>query len=74
MVAFASAASLVAQAINTAPPVTLTVLAGSELMDVLGHDALMDQLREDTGVTLVPTPVGTLAGAEAIVNGGKSVV
>lgn len=45
------------------------MLAGSELMDVLTHPGLMEDLREDTGVTLVPTPVGTLAGAEAIVNG-----
>ncbi len=69
VLAFGVFAALAARAINEQPPVTLTVLAGSELMDVLGNDTLMDQLRAETGVTLVPTPVGTLEGAEAIVNG-----
>lgn len=58
--------------VNSQPrdPVTLKVLAGSELADVMGDDALMADLRSTTGVTLEPTYVGTLQGADSVVNGG----
>ncbi|MFD2796199.1 substrate-binding domain-containing protein [Promicromonospora vindobonensis] len=58
--------------INQQPrnPVTLRVLAGSELADVMGDDELMSDLEAATGITLEPTYVGTLQGADAIVNGG----
>ncbi|GAA4705769.1 Ca-activated chloride channel family protein [Promicromonospora umidemergens] len=51
-------------------PVTLKVLAGSELADVMGDDDLMRDLEAATGITLEPTYVGTLQGADDIVNGG----
>ncbi|WP_129783539.1 vWA domain-containing protein [Promicromonospora panici] len=62
----------VAFLINQRPanPVTLKVLAGSELADVMGSAELMDDLEAETGVTLEPTYVGTLQGADSVVNGG----
>jgi Ca-activated chloride channel family protein len=58
--------------INQRPqdPVTLKVLAGSELADIMGDDELMGDLEARTGVTLEPTYVGTLQGADSVVNGG----
>lgn len=58
--------------INRQPqdPVTLKVLAGSELADIMGDDELMGDLEARTGVTLEPTYVGTLQGADSVVNGG----
>jgi Ca-activated chloride channel family protein len=58
--------------INRQPqdPVTLKVLAGSELADVMGDEELMADLRAATGVSLEPTYVGTLQGADSVVNGG----
>jgi Ca-activated chloride channel family protein len=50
--------------------VTLKVLAGSELADVMGDEELMADLRAATGVSLEPTYVGTLQGADSVVNGG----
>lgn len=58
--------------INRQPqdPVTLKVLAGSELADIMDDDELMGDLEARTGVTLEPTYVGTLQGADSVVNGG----
>ena len=56
--------------LQPADPVTLKVLAGSELVDVIGDDELMGDLEAATGVTLEPTYAGTLQGADSVVNGG----
>ncbi|GAB3163431.1 substrate-binding domain-containing protein [Myceligenerans halotolerans] len=53
-------------------PVTLTVLAGSELESVIENDEVAEDLRRSTGVTLVPTYEGTLQGAETVVSGSPT--
>lgn len=72
------AASLAAVALLTAcssappdgaeggPPVTLRVLAGSELVDL---QPILDEAAGATGVRVELTPTGTLEGAEAITSG-----
>ncbi|CAN5442565.1 substrate-binding domain-containing protein [soil metagenome] len=47
---------------------TLTVLAGSELKDL---EPLFDQIRRNTGVELKMEYIGTLDGAEKLLNGDK---
>lgn len=69
-VAFGTTAVIaVTPASQDQPEVTLTVLAGSELVDVLDNEQLMDDLHDQTGVTLRPTYRGTLEGADEIVSG-----
>ncbi|MBO0609219.1 vWA domain-containing protein [Myceligenerans salitolerans] len=53
-------------------PVTLTVLAGSELESVIENEEIAEDLRRSTGVTLVPTYEGTLQGAESVVSGSPT--
>ncbi|GAA1869478.1 VWA domain-containing protein [Myceligenerans crystallogenes] len=59
----------VTNARNPEEPVTLTVLAGSELRSVVENPEVAESLRRSTGVTLVPTYAGTLQGAESVVGG-----
>jgi len=51
-----------------AAPVTLEIAAGSELRDL---EPLFEQLRKETGVTVVPRYMGTLEGAERIASGER---
>ncbi len=53
------------------PNVALTVVAGSELADVLNDPELMSDLRDQTGVTLDATYRGTLDGADRLVSGER---
>jgi ABC-type molybdate transport system substrate-binding protein len=56
--------------VTPAPPAkTLTVLAGSELKDL---EPLLPDLEKATGYRLSMTYVGSLDGAERIVNGDRS--
>jgi len=52
------------------PESTLGVLAGSELKDL---EPFFGDIEHDTGVRIVPTYVGTIAGADRIASGDKSV-
>jgi Ca-activated chloride channel homolog len=55
---------------STAEPAnTLTVLAGSELKDL---EPMFPDIEKNTGWHLKPTYIGSLDGAQAIVNGDKS--
>ena len=51
---------------ESGPPVTLRVLAGSELRDM---QPLLDEAAKATGVTVEMSYVGTLEGAETVANG-----
>ncbi|MFB7089407.1 substrate-binding domain-containing protein [Streptomyces sp. NPDC056296] len=52
---------------GTAEPGTLRVLASSELTDMA---PVLEQVREDTGVTVRLTPIGTLDAVDLLAKGG----
>ncbi|NMO49739.1 VWA domain-containing protein [Actinoplanes sp. TBRC 11911] len=55
-----------APAVTAGPPVTLRVLAGSELADM---QPILDQAAKATGVTVKMTFTGSLEGAETVASG-----
>jgi Ca-activated chloride channel family protein len=54
--------------VESGPPVTLNVLAGSELADM---QPILDEAAKRTGVTVTMTFTGTLEGADTIARGGQ---
>jgi len=65
----AACGELAPPTVNPADPNTISVMAGSEVKDM---EPILADLKKATGVTIVPTYVGSLDGAEQIDSGAST--